>query len=392
MKETSTSRFAFPVLVVLGFAILSASAQRPVIASFSRNGELVCSNLLPGTVATVEWAPTPNGPWTNNWAGLEAVTVASNGAIRVGVPMFYRVRGVPGAPGDMVWIPPGAFAMGDTFNESFPDERPVHTVQVSGFYMGRYEVTKTLWDEVYEWATQHGYSFFNSFHDDDYGGVWASGTNHPARSMEWYDAVKWCNARSEMEGRVPAYYTSSAHAFVYRSGVIDVQNDWVKWNAGYRLPTEAEWEKAARGGVSGWRFPWGDTISHTQANYYACPGCDGGSGFMTYDVNPTEGDHPDALEGTTPVGSFTANGYGLYDMAGNVEELCWDWWDGAYYGASSTTDPRGPATGSCRVIRGGRFDTSALECRSAHRAAVNPGYDDDDQDGSFGFRVVLGQP
>jgi formylglycine-generating enzyme required for sulfatase activity len=88
--------------------------------------------------------------------------------------------------------------------------------------------------------------------------------------VDWYDVVKWCNARSEMEGRTPAYYTSAEQTTVYRSGQTDVDNAWVNWTAGYRLPTEAESEKAARGGASGQRFPWGDTISWGQANY--CPG------------------------------------------------------------------------------------------------------------------------
>ena len=165
------------------------------------------------------------------------------------------------APQGMVLIPAGSFLMGDTFNEGYSDERPLHSVYVSAFYMDRTEVTKALWDEVYGWAVIHGYTFDNA----------GSGKalDHPVHYVNWYDCVKWCNARSEKEGRVPAYYRDAAQTLVYRAGRVDVQNEWVKWNAGYRLPTEAEWEKAARGGLSGKRFPWGDTISHSQANYYS---------------------------------------------------------------------------------------------------------------------------
>jgi len=364
-------------MLLLVLAGVSASAQAPVIASFGGNGELVCTNLQPGTTASVEWASSVLGPWTNTWAGLDAVTVDSNGGFQVRVPMFYRVRGIPVAvpPAGMVLIPGGPFTMG---SDEYPGygEQPIHTVQVGGFYMDRYEVTKALWDGVYSWAITHGYSFDNA-------GLGKAAT-HPAHTVSWFDIVKWCNARSEKEGRVPAYYTSTAQTTVYRSGQVAVQNGWVKWNAGYRLPTEAEWEKASRGGLNGRRFPWGDTISHAQANYYS-------SASYAYDISPTRNYHPTYATGsapyTSPVGSFAANGYGLYDMAGNVWEWCWDWYGS--YGSASQTDPRGPATGSDRVFRGGSWNYGggggALDCRSAGRNRSNP-------DGGYygiGFRVVL---
>ena len=90
--------------------------------------------------------------------------------------------------------------------------------------MDRYEVTKALWDQVYAWAIQHGYSFDN-------GGS-GKAANHPVQTVNWYDVVKWCNARSEIEGMTPAYYTSPALTSVYRLGQVNVQNDGVKWNAG----------------------------------------------------------------------------------------------------------------------------------------------------------------
>jgi formylglycine-generating enzyme len=184
-----------------------------------------------------------------------------------------------------------------------------------------------------------------------------------------------------MEGRLPAYYTNAAQTAVCREGQVDLQNDWVNWNGGYRLPTEAEWEKAGRGGVSGHRFPWNDTdtINWSWANYT------GGSGSYdtTYgsDVNPKfrVGLYPY----TSPVGYFAANGYGLYDMAGNVNEWCWDWY--GPYASDSQTDPRGLASGSDRVIRGGSFAEWAFYCRMASRIHQPPSAAAED----LGFRCVL---
>ena len=363
-------------MAVVGAAALagpgtSAQGQSPVIASFGRNGELVCTNLQPGSVASVEWASSLLGPWTNSWAALAAVTADSNGVIRVSVPMFYRVRGVP-APSGMTLIPAGPFVMGDTLDGIW-EALPPHTNQISAFYMDRTEVTKALWDEVYNWAITNGYSFDNA------GSGRAS--NHPVQTVNWYDSVKWCNARSEQAGQVPAYYTSAAQITPYRTGQTDVQNDWVKWSSGYRMPTEAEWEKAARGGASGQRFPWGNNITHSLANYNS-------STNYTYDTSPTRGYHPAFKTGypfTSPVGYFAQNGYGLYDMSGNVWEWTWDWW--GIYTASPATDPRGPnGVLSSRVVRGGNCFNNASSTRCASRATHYPNYTNP----AFGFRCVRG--
>jgi formylglycine-generating enzyme required for sulfatase activity len=254
------------------------------------------------------------------------------------------------APEGMALIPAGPFQIGDTRVVG-----PVHTVTVSAFAMDKWEVSIELWESVRAWGNAHGY-------DLAAGGSY--GAKHPVQAVDWYNVVKWCNARSEKEGKVPAYYVDAAMTQVYRSG--DKAPAGVQWDAGYRLPTEAEWEYAARGGVAGKLYPWGtDEIDPTLANYR--------------DSNKN---------GTTPVGSSEANGYGLYDMAGNVWEWTWDWH--GEYARTAQTDPRGPSSGSYRVFRGGGWLNGAVGCRVADRNGDYPGYRRDDG----GFRSVLptGQP
>jgi formylglycine-generating enzyme required for sulfatase activity len=278
------------------------------------------------------------------------------------------------APTNMVLVPAGTFTMGDTLGDGDTEGLPTQTVKVSAFYMDKYEVTKQLWDGVHLWATNHEYSF------DNPGSGKAA--NHPVQMINWFDMLKWCNARSEQEGRIPAYYTDAHQKTVYRSGQVNVQNDWVNWTTGYRLPTEAEWEKAARGGLSGRRFPWGDTITHSNANYCSDPS-------FLYDTSPTRGNHPSYNRGwmpcTSPVGSFAPNGYGLYDMAGNVWEWTWDWF--AAYSTTAQTDPRGAFTGTYRVLRGGSwYSDHAASTRVTYRGRLDV---PTNKYGHVGFRSIL---
>jgi len=280
--------------------------------------------------------------------------------------------------GDMALVLGGSFNMGDAQAEGLACEAPVHSVNVSDFYIERHEVTKALWDDVMLWATNHGYSF-----DDP--GV-ASQASDPVQQVSWFDAVKWCNARSENEGFPPAYFTDTTLTTVYRSGQVNIPETCVRWlGAGYRLPTEAEWEKAARGGLSGKRFPFGNTITQAQADYWS-------TDFETYDVNGAPGPHPSAPDfpNVLPVGHFLPTGYGLYDMAGNIWEWCWDLYGDSWYSdaRAANSDTHGPSTaswGGDRVYRGGSGVDIAWKCRVANRADAPPRF----AMGHFGFRVAL---
>ena len=322
-----------------------------------------------------------------NWTVLTNMVVTQNpytfsdSMTQAEPQRFYRVVDPhwptnPPPPG-MALIPAGTFQMGDTFNEGEYYELPVHPVYVSAFYMDKYEVTLALWSAVSAWSTTRGYSY-------DYPGA-GKATNHPVLNIDWYDMVKWCNARSKREGRVPAYYTDAALTQVYTNGQVA---PYVNWNAGYRLPTESEWEKAARGGASGHRFPWSnvDTITENQANYYS------DTNEYAYDLGPTQGYNPAFEDGdtpyTSPVGSFAPNGYGLYDMAGNAWEWCWDY--AGTYPSNFQTDPRGPATdqGSGRVGRGGNWNYYPVDCRNSYRYGNSPTY----TASNIGFRCVISVP
>jgi formylglycine-generating enzyme required for sulfatase activity len=357
-----------------------AYGQAPTITHIALHAmapQLTISSPL-GATNQIQYAASLSG--SNAWLVLTNLMVTASPYVfadagPLQAARFYRVvalTNAPSPPAGMVLVPSGSFILGDSLDGE--GDAPTNTVYVSAFCTDSNDVTETLWEQVYDWAITNGYNF------DNPGS--AKADSHPVQTLDWYDCVKWCNARSEMAGLTPAYYTDETQASVYRTGDLDLATNCVNWGAGFRLPTEAEWEKAARGGLSGQRFPWGDTISESQANYYS------GAGYP-YDLSDT-GFNPDYNDGvspyTSPAGAFAPNGYGLCDVAGNVWQWCWDWYGS--YGAGPQSDPRGPDGGSCRVIRGGSWNDDAQDCRSAQRISY---CQPTEAIHNIGFRTVLPQ-
>jgi len=227
------------------------------------------------------------------------------------------------------YIPAGTFQMGCVPGDGqcHGDESPRHAVTLSkGFWMKTTEVTVGEY-RVFAQATGRGMPPSPGFSQSD---------DHPVVNVSWNDADAYC-----------------------------------RW-AGGRLPSEAEWEYAARGGREGEIYPWGNGITHENANYgkdECCGGLAQGRDRWVY---------------TSPVGSFDPNGFGLYDMAGNVWEWCADWYDESYYASSPSTDPRGPSSGGFRVLRGGSWDRNPWRVRVSYRNGVGPS----GRDGSLGFRCL----
>jgi formylglycine-generating enzyme len=231
-------------------------------------------------------------------------------------------------------IPGGSYLMGSPPGETgrYWHEGPQHKVQLSPFYITDKEVTNAQYGQFLA-ATGHPAPLY-----------WSDKNLHapqqPVVGVTWYDAVAFANWLGTVIGET------------------------------YRLPTEAEWEAACRGGLASQPFPWGDQPPEQGRRFLA-----------NYNPNPYD---KDGFLFSAPVGSFPPNGYGLFDMAGNVAEWCGDWYDSDYYTRSHNENPEGPATGTYRVIRGGSWYARGRELRCAARQFFRPSR----ADGFIGFRLV----
>jgi formylglycine-generating enzyme required for sulfatase activity len=225
--------------------------------------------------------------------------------------------------------------------------------------MGKYQVTYDLWYTIYTWAKANGYTFQDAGTEGSNGTAGAAPTTakyQPVTGISWRDAIVWCNAYSQMTGQTPVYCsdsgfttpikdaTNGAYGSSINTTAGSFDNPYVNWSAnGYRLPTEGEYQYAAS---------YEDGTNWTPYNY--------ASGVTTTTTTTDQvAWYNGNCSSTQAVGGKTANALGIYDMSGNVWEWCWDWY-GNY--PSTSTDYRGPASGSLRVMRGGSyyFDASSL--------------------------------
>ena len=265
----------------------------------------------------------------------------------------------------LILIPNGEFQMGDNYNEGYSDDTPVHNVYLDDYYIGQYEISNNQYcsflngmkSVVEVKPTYIFYLYYNKpvnliefssskiFWNGNHFYIEANYDNHPVIGLNFKAVIVYCNWLSEREGLDKAYDS-------------DFKLDVLK--NGYRLPTEAEWEKAARGGLVNKRYPWGDSIDSSKANY---------------GLNNS---------GTTEVGIYPANNYGLYDMAGNASEWCNDWYDSSYYNVSPYNNPIGPSSGVYKVMRGGTWYNiiDLLKC------SARLDYDLTSSSSGSGFRIV----
>lgn len=242
-----------------------------------------------------------------------------NAELKSTVPKQITLEAGSDVPDNMVFVQGGTFQMGS--NDGSDDEKPIHSVTLSDFYISKYEVTQKEWEKIM------------GYNPSDW-----KGKNLPVESVSWYDAVEFCNKKSQVESLTSCYTGSE-------------KNTKCNFSAnGYRLPTEAEWEYAAKGG----HLANGSNLLNGGYNY---SGSNNIGDVAWYSSNSGSKTHS--------VGTKKANELGIYDMSGNVWEWCNDW--KGNYSSGSQTNPRGPNWGMSRVFRGGSWHHNDKNCRVADR-------------------------
>jgi len=289
--------------------------------------------------------PTQSSPTYSNPINVSSTTTIKAKGFKNGwmpsatASETYTISAPPPPPVQMIYVPGGTFTIGRTTGSGYSDELPTHTVTLNSFYIGNYEVTQAEYSQY----MQPGYSWTSAE---------GLGDNYPAYNVSWYAILKYCNLRSMAEGLIPCYtINGSTNPANWGAVPTDYNDAWdaaiCNWNAnGYRLPTEAEWEYAARGG--------------TNNPDYLYSGSDDINAVAWYESNSGQISHP--------VGTKAPNGIGTYDMSGNVYEWCWDWYGYGYYSSSPQNNPTGPASGSYRMVRCGGWIDSAGGCQVARRS------------------------
>jgi len=315
--------------------------------------------------AASDWSPSASASHAWASAGVRTVTVtarcqAHNGVSTISAGLQVSVTPSP-YTGQMILIPAGAFDRGTPDSYTAPhnaDEHPQHSVTLRDFYIGKYEVTR---GEFRQFILAGGYSNQSYWSSD--GWAWKLSRQRTAPNY-WTQDQNWGTG---------SFTQSESHPVV---GVSYYEAEaFCNW-AGGSLPTEAQWEKAARwNGSYSAIYPWGDTWNSEECNNW-------------YDTNAAGGGY--GRWQTAPVGSYPAGAthYGCMDMAGNQWEWCRDWYDAAYYSQTPPggwIDPCGPAGGSTRVLRGGCWSG---DYNATMRCALRASYGPDNGWTSFGFRVA----
>ena len=349
---TATASIANNPATTAGFTFINNGLQA-VFTNTSANGTTYSWNFGDGQTS-IQASPSHIYSSTGNYnVCLTATGICGS------TPYCQTITIVPVAPPDMVPVQGGTFTMGCTGEQTgcYGSESPTHEVTLSDFEIGKYEVTQGQWMALMSDINPSGTPSFT-----------VCGDSCPIERVSWYDAVVFCNRLSEQLGYTPCYYSDAGYSQLYgKSGSVwSLPNTgtiyWKQDANGYRLPTEAEWEYAARGG----------SVATVQTLY---------SG--SNDVNAVAWYFGNSGSTTHPVGGKQANALGLYDMSGNVYEWCYDWYGSSYYANSPGCTPVGESSGSNRVGRGGSWSSGAVSSRVAHRNYGTPG----NRNNYIGFRL-----